>query len=43
MERTSWDGAALIATGVVMILMPIDLVAYGAIAWGVITLLKSEG
>lgn len=41
-ERTSWDGAALIGVGLVGLLMPLDLVSYAAIAWGVITLLKSE-
>lgn len=41
-ERTSWDGAALIGVGMVGLLMPLDLVSYAAIAWGVITLLKSE-
>jgi hypothetical protein len=41
-ERTSWDGAALIATGIVMLMMPIDLVAYAAIAWGIWTIWKSE-
>jgi hypothetical protein len=42
-ERTSWDGVALVATGVVMLMMPIDLVAYAAIAWGAFTMWKSEG
>lgn len=41
-ERTSWDGIALVGTGVVMIMMPIDLVAYAAIAWGLWTIWKSE-
>lgn len=41
-ERTSWDGAVLIAGGVAMILMPISLVAYAMIAWGAITLLKGQ-
>jgi len=41
-ERTSWDGAALIGVGLVGLLMPLDLVSYAAIAWGVITILKSE-
>lgn len=43
MERTSWDGAALIGVGLVGLLMPLDLVSYAAIVWGVVTLLKSEG
>jgi len=42
-ERTSWDGAVLIAGGVAMILMPISLVAYAMIAWGAVTLLKGQG
>ena len=43
MERTSWDGGMLIAVGVMGLMMPLDLVSYAAIAWGVVTLLKSEG
>ena len=41
-ERTSWDGAMLIAVGMVGLMMPLDLVSYAAIVWGVVTLLKSE-
>jgi len=41
-ERTSLDGAVLIGVGLVGLLMPLDLVSYAAIAWGIITLLKSE-
>tara|TARA_R110000744_G_scaffold77895_16_gene153545 strand:+ start:650 stop:802 length:153 start_codon:yes stop_codon:yes gene_type:complete len=41
-ERTSYDGIALIAGGVVMILMPISLVAYAMIAYGAWTMWKSE-
>ena len=41
-ERTSLDGAVLIGVGIVGLLMPLDLVSYAAIAWGVITLLKPE-
>jgi hypothetical protein len=41
-ERTSWDGTALIATGVIILIAPTTIIAYAAIAWGVITLLKSE-
>lgn len=43
-ERTSWDGGALIAVGVIALLFKglIPIAAYAAIAWGVITLLKSE-
>jgi hypothetical protein len=42
MERTSWDGAMLIGVGLVGLMMPLDLVSYAAIAWGAVTLLKSE-
>ena len=44
MERTSWDGGALIAVGlVVLFLGPFaKYAAMAAIAWGVITMLKSE-
>jgi len=44
LERTSWDGGALIAVGlVVLFLGPFaKWAAMAAIAWGVITLLKSE-
>ena len=43
-ERTTLDGAVLIAAGVVfLIFKPIaSLVAYGAIAYGVWTFIKSE-
>ena len=44
MERTSWDGAALILLGIlVLIAKPIaGLVAYAAIAYGAWTIYKSE-
>jgi len=44
LERTSWDGGALIAVGlVVLFLGPFaKWAAMAAVAWGVITLLKSE-
>lgn len=44
MERTSWDGGALIAVGlVVLFLGPFaKYAAMAAIAWGVLTMLKSE-
>ena len=44
MERTSWDGGALIAVGlVVLFLGPFaKYAAMAAMAWGVITMLKSE-
>ena len=43
-ERTSWDGIVLIGAGVVyLIFEPIaTIVAYGAIGYGVWTLLKKE-
>jgi hypothetical protein len=41
-ERTSLDGAVLIACGVAMIIAPLNLVAYGMIAYGAWTLLKGE-
>jgi len=43
-ERTSWDGAALILLGIlVLIAKPIaGLVAYAAIAYGAWTIYKSE-
>ena len=41
-ERTSWDGAALIAVGLMMLMMPVDLVAYAAIVYGIWTIWKSE-
>ena len=47
MERTSWDGGALIAVGVIGLflsaIIPMNLICWAAIAWGVITLVKSEG
>tara|TARA_R100000008_G_scaffold80249_1_gene62510 strand:- start:503 stop:673 length:171 start_codon:yes stop_codon:yes gene_type:complete len=47
MERTSWDGGALIAVGVVGLffsaIIPMNLICYAAIAWGAFTLWKSEG
>ena len=44
MERTSWDGGALIAVGLVVIFLGpfAKYAAMAAIAWGVITMLKSE-
>ena len=43
-ERTSWDGAALIALGiVVLIAKPLaGIVAYAAIAYGAWTIWKQE-
>ena len=44
MERTSWDGGVLIAVGLVVIFLGpfAKYAAMAAIAWGVITMLKSE-
>jgi len=43
-ERTSWDGGALIAVGVVVFLAGpfAKIAAIAAIAYGAFTLLKSE-
>ena len=41
-ERTSLDGAVLIAAGIAMIIAPLNLVAYGMIAYGAWTIWKSE-
>ena len=43
-ERTSWDGAMLIAIGVIVLIAGLfaKLAAYAAIAYGAWTLFKSE-
>ena len=41
-ERTSWDGGVLIAGGIVMILAPVNLIAYAMIAYGIWTIWKKE-
>ena len=41
-ERTSLDGAVLIGCGLAMIITPVNLIAYGMIAYGAWTLLKGE-
>jgi hypothetical protein len=41
-ERTTLDGAVLIATGIAMLLVPVDLIAYAAIFYGAWTIWKSE-
>ena len=41
-ERTSWDGGVLIAGGIVMILAPVNLIAYDMIAYGAWTMWKEE-
>ena len=44
LERTSWDGTALIIAGVVVLFLGswAEYAAYAAIAWGLYTLVKSE-
>ena len=43
-ERTTWDGGALIAVGLVVLLLGpfAKWAAMATIAWGIITLIKSE-
>tara|TARA_B100000795_G_scaffold194494_1_gene148736 strand:- start:37 stop:204 length:168 start_codon:yes stop_codon:yes gene_type:complete len=43
-ERTSWDGLAVLALGVVILVASpfAKIAAYGAIVYGLWTLLKSE-
>jgi|TARA_B110000908_G_scaffold170346_1_gene229669 hypothetical protein len=43
-ERTSWDGGAMIAVGLVVLFLGAwaHYAAWAAVAWGAITLLKSE-
>ena len=41
-ERTTLDGVALVATGVAMIIVPVNLIAYAAISYGLWTIWKSE-
>lgn len=41
-ERTTLDGAALVATGLVMLIAPLNLIAYAAIAYGLWTMWKAE-
>ena len=43
-ERTSWDGAVLIALGLLVVLMnPLaKILAWGAILWGAWTIYKEE-
>lgn len=41
-ERTTLDGIALVATGIAMLIVPVDLIAYAAIAYGAWTIWKSE-
>lgn len=41
-ERTTLDGAVLVATGIAMLIVPIDLIAYAAIFYGAWTIWKAE-
>ena len=43
-ERTSWDGAALIALGLIILFAGpfVKIAAYAAILWGIYTIWKSE-
>ena len=41
-ERTTWDGIVLVATGIAMIVAPVNLIAYGMIAYGAWTIFKAE-
>jgi|TARA_B110000858_G_scaffold198444_1_gene265123 hypothetical protein len=41
-ERTSLDGALLIGGGIVMILAPVNLIAYGMIIYGAWTMYTEE-
>jgi hypothetical protein len=43
-ERTSWDGAALVAVGVVVLIAGpfAKIAAYAAIAYGIWTIYKKE-
>ncbi len=43
-ERTSWDGAALIALGLIILFAGpfVKIAAYAAILWGIYTICKSE-
>jgi hypothetical protein len=41
-ERTTLDGAVLVGLGVLMIIAPMDLIAYAAIFYGAWTIWKAE-
>ena len=41
-ERKTLDGVVLVASGVAMILVPVNLIAYAMIAYGGWTIWKSE-
>ena len=44
MERTSWDGGALIAVGLIVLFLGpfVKWAAYAAILWGIWTIWKKE-
>ena len=44
-ERSAWDGGALIAVGLVVLFLGpwAQYAAWAAVAWGALSLLKSEG
>lgn len=44
LERSSWDGTALIIAGVVVLFLGpwATYAAYAAILWGLVTLVRSE-
>ena len=41
-ERTTLDGVVLVASGIAMIMVPVNLIAYAMIAYGAWTIWKSE-
>ena len=41
-ERTTLDGAILILVGLAMVMAPVNLVGYAAIAYGAWTIWKAE-
>ena len=42
LERTTWDGILLIATGVVSVILPTTLVGSAATSYGAFTIPNSE-
>lgn len=41
-ERTTLDGIILIVTGMCMLILPVDLIAWAAIIYGAWTIWKAE-
>ena len=41
-ERTTLDGVVLVVSGIAMIMVPVNLIAYAMIAYGAWTIWKSE-